>query len=1215
MTMVVTPTTSALVGTDSSVSPLSQGRDSNTATSLKLKQFERKNTNQDPQSNGRQPHESAELEDLPQHSQSQSSGRVLRYNHSHPHRMSLELEEIQQQTPGDGLNDESDPLEGQTQETFTQHELSQTNGDLTQLGIDDDESDDERKNPCCSPAPIDPLTLPWGRLMPVALNNNPDIRNFDPKSKSGETNSNHPRGIALEMTPRSPTRSSSITTRSRSPLASSEKKSLGEQSVDTTPHVNFLGLKNLRPSDRFNEYIVGRSVRCDATVEKLDVPEFRFESNDEESKEQKIKREAKVKQRDYVHSMISNRHCRIYCLLNLPDHGVQDLAELTPSSTCSNVPEMEVFVEDTSGNGTLINGTILLSRNERRKLHTGDVICLINPKVLAKRVRSTSERKIYMSQYSYVFVNLYEQEARNSAIASDWSAGGRGRGRVRGRSRSGDSSLSPAERRRIMEERIKRQGNGAGKVNVRALKCHSINFENNNRGVVASGKQNLHSDNPLSASLGANLSGLSRIPNLRSDSTAARRIEEDYDLRDLLGSGTCGEVRRAIHRRSGEERAVKIISISGRAGLGSTGSNFVSSDKLKAIQAEAEILRSLDHPYIVKLYDVYVSPGKAIYLVMELVKGGEMFDRIVNRGKYTEVQARRVFRRILTAVHHLHEECQIVHRDLKPENILMVDRRSDVNIKISDFGVAKNMTAEGLKTFCGTPLYFAPEVISRQNTVKGKGRYGKEADCWSIGVILYIILCGSPPFDVSGGFDVAASADIVFYKDQWKEISREARELVIGLLEKDPRKRLSVKDACDHAWVLMDDGDTHTHPLHDPAIKSRQESTSTVVATSANFVDIKPENGLRSRNHPSGVSPVTVASQLSPKNAAKTKHQVSSMRIKEPNSIILPVEKSSPPESQTEDIDTKTSIIPSSNHKRTNSILISEANRYHVSNAIHQAPGSVEEHNHSSPIKRRKLFPMTSGHEHGQIRKMTKDEVDAIRNAGISVPKPCLKNSSQNENKQGVSVLINSNQKIKKKVQQSLFKTSSEKKFDSSDNRISTFSLHQHKTQPKTYFDIAHSTQTKSSGQPINDSSNFEQNVDLSDDELQSNFSFDEEDEAIHDQVGLSGISFITSLGKGKSVTSVASANKRRQLVQTFLFGKPPPSGGESDSNGYAERNGGVGTLVIAENHATVKKIDDPKELQGTNKLEQHSSGGSIKTMPKTSHTQKTLKDWFQPKK
>ena len=113
--------------------------------------------------------------------------------------------------------------------------------------------------------------------------------------------------------------------------------------------------------------------------------------------------------------MISNRHCRMYCLLNLPNKPNNSIiqnnnANNTNGNNTQHPPEMEVFVEDTSGNGTLINGTTLLRKNERRKLHTGDVICLLNPKLLYKKIRNGNERKRYMQQYSFVFVNLYEQE-------------------------------------------------------------------------------------------------------------------------------------------------------------------------------------------------------------------------------------------------------------------------------------------------------------------------------------------------------------------------------------------------------------------------------------------------------------------------------------------------------------------------------------------------------------------------------------------------------------------------------------------------------------------------------------------------------------------------------------------------------------------------------------------------------------------------------------
>jgi hypothetical protein len=442
--------------------------------------------------------------------------------------------------------------------------------------------------------------------------------------------------------------------------------------------------------------------------------------------------------RNYVHAMVSNRHCRIFCLLGN-----------------DSLPDLEVFVEDTSGNGTLINGTTLLRKYERRRLHTGDVICLLNPKLLGKRVRSIPEQKAYISQYSYVFVNLYEQEARHGW--GTMGVGGDGINRKGTRERrarragAGGGAGTPPETSPSLPSITRKTG---AAVNVRQTKCHSIKNGNShssdkcgllfplyssnatcNGGGDQQQKNDVAAATSKSTSLGSFLNNvrqdhhdgptssdenndLKNTNNLNEDyqqsHCRARRFEEEYDLRDLLGTGTCGEVRRAIHRRTGEERAVKIISINGGRGSkrpshagGGVGNIMVmSSENLTAIQAEAEILRSLDHPYVVKLYDTYISQSRGvIYLVMELIRGGDLFDRIVDKrdGRYTEVQARRLFRRILTAVHYLHEDCGIVHRDLKPENILVVDRRSDVNIKLTDFGLAKNMTSEGLKTFCGTP--------------------------------------------------------------------------------------------------------------------------------------------------------------------------------------------------------------------------------------------------------------------------------------------------------------------------------------------------------------------------------------------------------------------------------------------------------------------------------------------------------------------------------
>jgi hypothetical protein len=202
---------------------------------------------------------------------------------------------------------------------------------------------------------------------------------------------------------------------------------------------------------------------------------------------------------------------------------------------------------------------------------------------------------------------------------------------------------------------------------------------------------------------------------------------------------------------------------------------------------------------------------------MELVAGGDLFDRIVQQQRYSEVDARRVMRRLLSALHYLHQTKNIVHRDLKPENILCA---SPTHVKLADFGLAKIIQSDGLKTFCGTPQYFAPEVLQRRTTVSGSGRYGKPADMWSLGVILYILLLGRPPFEAD--LDPLQSFEVIDFDDPiWKGMPL-AQELVQQMLRIDPKRRISVRQACDHPWINIDDGDTHVHPLDDPAVTGRK---------------------------------------------------------------------------------------------------------------------------------------------------------------------------------------------------------------------------------------------------------------------------------------------------------------------------------------------------------------------------------------------------------
>jgi len=829
------------------------------------------------------------------------------------------------------------------------------------------------------------------------------------------------------------------------------------------------------PGDRFNEYVLGRSVKADVAAQKMDAPSPAAppsEGSDPEAARQR--EDARRRRNDYVHAMVSNRHCRVYCLLT---GGSVRGGAMGPNGGCGNnggngvvPPEMEVFVEDTSGNGTLVNGTTLLRRNERRRLHTGDVVCLLNPKLLAKKLRSVAERKAYVSQYSYVFVNLYEQEARHGwGVMSDGGRANRGGG--------GDSASPTSSSKK------------RGVVDARATKCHSTRDQNANSkrslfsnaasGGEGSRSARQHPQQRHTTTRNNNNNdpdGIGSFPNddrhsSNDDSGETRqhrRIEEEYDIRDLLGTGTCGEVRRAIHRRTGEERAVKIISIGGRGGAGP-----MSAERLAAIRAEAEILRSLDHPYVVELHDMFVSPGRAIYLVMELVRGGDLFDRIVERGRYDEVGARRLLRRILAAVHYLHEDRGIVHRDLKPENILVVGRRSDFEVKLTDFGLAKNMTAEGLKTFCGTPQYFAPEVLRRRHTVRGDGRYGKEIDCWSIGVILFILLSGSPPFDVSAGFDAVANAEVVFDEDRWRSVSREARDLVGRLLQRDPRRRMSVKEACGHKWVLREDGDTHRHPLHDPAVVTREKEgvdeardcpggDKNEIDKASRVSSSKPICAVKStqNNKTSRVSgaPPKPHSFLNAMRSAKndkaslipdppskpppSPHSPSGRPAKPPSSnwrkICAPVDANtlSPISTHNKKNDgsnfqSKSAPQPSKDGRRP-SIWPANGNDKTVTKAIQQGCHAARPSPNSSPIKKKQLFdkrtrppPTNDTEDESSVRKrkMTKRGIESVRAAGNTLPAPVIDKESHLIKKAAVVAR-------RKKVQSTLFSADSFKKED-----------------------------------------------------------------------------------------------------------------------------------------------------------------------------------------
>lgn len=869
-----------------------------------------------------------------------------------------------------------------------------------------------------------------------------------------------------------------------------------------------------------------------------------------------------------------------------------------------------------------------------------------------------------------MFVNLYEQERHwNYNYSSSQSLCGVGGG--------GGGVGSPVS---FLSSR-KSHGNGnsnssngkSAAVNPRATRCHTKNVGNSDdltrTNVSGQSSSDAATATATTSAKGGGPPAMTRKPSLGSflnnqSSSSRRRVEDEYDLRDLLGTGTCGEVRRAIHRRTGDERAVKIISITER-GMG--GANFFSKEKLSAIQAEAEILRSLDHPYVVKLFDVFVAPGKAIYLVMELIRGGDLFDRIVERERYTEVHARRLFRRILSAVHYLHEQRGVVHRDLKPENILVVDRRSDVDIKLTDFGLAKNLTAEGLKTFCGTPQYFAPEVLRRRNTVMGNGRYGKEIDCWSIGVILFILLSGSPPFDVSAGFDAVASAKVVFYEDQWKDVSSEARDLVRRLLEKDAKKRMSVKEACEHAWVLVDDGDTHCHPLRDPVV--------TPVLAAAISTELKPPVESNEKDKAISDAKAMPAPPPQPKQSPKMAVKESPKPASKNRAQKTFLSKSAPQLSKIEhnrNFDSK--------HPR-NLSLLPLCDETSVTKKIFQQVMYVPEQKcQSSPISAKFLFAQAPNE--GSGRKMSKHDVESIKTAGNTLPKPTLSAGSRLLPKKKIQQQLGANfkkagpskPKAPKEAAKPASQSSSDKENDTSEKKrkLSSSTVTPPGEEHTLVFRLNKKRKTGKhvAAEDQEDAKNAvtesSQKAELSEDELMSDFSDDEGGEQISKPTKKRKIDAFLHKRPSESIQSAASIQsldskgtksssarislspnldkqapgtvqietknevkvapsiskrgkttglppKSKKKKQTFLFGKPPPNG--LDSTMEVESSSVVDD---ADTGAMGSELNPPIQEEGEEiiELERQSSNESLagQATNSTKGKQKSIKSWFLPK-
>jgi len=259
-------------------------------------------------------------------------------------------------------------------------------------------------------------------------------------------------------------------------------------------------------------------------------------------------------------------------------------------------------------------------------------------------------------------------------------------------------------------------------------------------------------------------------------------IEEYYEITpDVLGQGYFAVVKVGIDRKTGDRVAVKMV-------------NKSLVEKEETLANEIDILGSIDHPNVVNMKAIFDTED-ILFIVMELMEGGELYEEIVKRKTFTEADAAELVRQLCEALQYLHAR-GIVHRDLKLENLLLKKKES-LEIKLADFGLSKLYSGQALQTACGTPFYVAPDVLL------GAG-YGPEVDMWSVGVLLYVLLSGRLPFAADSDaelFRLIIAGNLVWKTPQFDTVSAEAKDLILKLINVDSEGRWSAKQVLEHPWV------------------------------------------------------------------------------------------------------------------------------------------------------------------------------------------------------------------------------------------------------------------------------------------------------------------------------------------------------------------------------------------------------------------------------
>eukprot|EP00163_Fabomonas_tropica_P009422 TRINITY_DN1922_c0_g1_i14.p3 TRINITY_DN1922_c0_g1~~TRINITY_DN1922_c0_g1_i14.p3 ORF type:complete len:405 (+),score=85.54 TRINITY_DN1922_c0_g1_i14:3143-4357(+) len=278
-----------------------------------------------------------------------------------------------------------------------------------------------------------------------------------------------------------------------------------------------------------------------------------------------------------------------------------------------------------------------------------------------------------------------------------------------------------------------------------------------------------------------------------------------YEMLKTLGEGGYSKVRLARDRDTGEEFAIKIIN----------KKRLNNQQRREQLTREVEIMLQLHHPNVVVLHDAFESDSK-MYIVTEVMKGGELLDRVIEDGNLSEKECCGIMKQLVNALQYLHQR-GVIHRDIKPQNILLTSKDKDSPVKITDFGLSALVTpdkADLLKTAVGSPHFMAPEIMVSET-------YGGGVDVWSIGVVMYFLLSGLLPFDGESPnqvFKAIREGDFNFPDEFWAPISAEAKALIERIFVSNPAERIDLDEIPDSPWMQMED-QLSTVPIPDVGVR------------------------------------------------------------------------------------------------------------------------------------------------------------------------------------------------------------------------------------------------------------------------------------------------------------------------------------------------------------------------------------------------------------